>query len=130
MVRENVLSMSFEKIFRFDKKIRYCGIIDEKGELVAGNMRKGLQSLEPESEDKKLFAQIALAVGMNRGWDRYFGKTMCIVILKEKVSFFIFTLSNLKSIVLVVDSSMSVAKTRKLGELIDTSDWSFAGQLQ
>ncbi len=56
-----------EKIFRFDKKIRYCGIIDEKGDLIAGSMRKGLQSLEPESEDKKLFAQIALVVGMEWG---------------------------------------------------------------
>ncbi len=127
---ENVLSMSFEKIFRFDKKIRYCGVIDEKGGLVVGSMRNGLQSLEPESEDKKLFGQIAVAVGMDRRSDKYFGKTRCIVILKEKVAFFIYTLSNLKNIVLVVESSMSVTKMRKLGELIDTTDWSFAGQLR
>lgn len=108
--------------FRFDKRIRYCGLIDEKGTLISGSLRKGITSLEPESEAPRLLSQIAIAVAMDRNWNKFFGRTKALVIFKEKVSIFIYSLSNFKAIILAVEPDFPMRKMKKLGEVIGTSD--------
>ncbi len=113
---------AFNRIFKFDKRIRYCGAIDQKWNLIAGTLRKGIESLEPELEDSKLFLNIALLVSMDRSWDRYFGRTKVLVIVKEKVTIFIYSLSSLRAILLAVEPDFPITKLNKLGEILDTSN--------
>ena len=118
------------RVLSFHKKIRYCGLVDEKGAVVAGSMRKGLASLEPNSEDARLFVQISLAVGMDQGWNRYFGRTRIIAILKEKVAIFIFSLPDNRAVVVATEPDLPISKMKKLGELIDTSSFEVSGKFQ
>lgn len=45
-----------------------------------------------------------------------------MVIFKEKVGIFIYSLSNFKAIILAVEPDFPMRKMKKLGEVIDTSD--------
>jgi hypothetical protein len=113
----------FDSIFRFDKGIRYCGVIGHNGRLIDGRARENLVSLEPESQDQRLFLQIAVATGMDRSWDKYFGATKCIVIAKEKVNIFLFAISDHRTIMIATEPNLPVWKLRKLGQVVDTTDF-------
>lgn len=112
----------FDKIFAFDKRVRFCALISEKGEVAASTSRENLTSLNPKTEDRRLFSQIGLAVTMDRGWDRFFGKTKAIVIAKEKVSILIYSLADLRAVVVALEPDFPMARIWEIGELIDVCE--------
>src|SRR5712692_8759466 len=112
----------FDQIFAFDKRVRFCALIDEKGNVVSSKSRQNLTSLNPETEDSRLFSQIGLAVMMDRGWDRFFGRTKAIVIAKEKVSILIYSLADLRAIVVAIEPDYPMARIGEIGELIDVCE--------
>jgi hypothetical protein len=61
------------KIFELDDKIRSCRVINHKGKLVAGGMRKGLTALEDAKKDEMLFMELSLRVRMRHEFDAEFG---------------------------------------------------------
>jgi len=80
------------QIFKFDRRIRYAGALDETGRLIAGGMRKGISSLEPLSEDLRLMANLTIQIGTDKTWDQYFGKIQFTFIKREKVNLMTFNL--------------------------------------
>jgi len=62
-----------DKIFELDDKIRSCRVINNKGKLVAGGMRKGLTALEDIRKDEMLFMELSLRVRMRHEFDAEFG---------------------------------------------------------
>ncbi len=56
-----------------DAKIRFAGIINERGRLVAGGMKPGVTPLENEKDDEMLFMELALRIKMRREFDRQLG---------------------------------------------------------
>ncbi len=112
----------FDQIFAFDERVRFCALIDEKGNVVRSRSRQNLTSLNPETEDKRLFSQIGLAVLMDRGWDRFFGKTKAIVIAKEKVSILVYSLADLRAVVVAMEPSFPMSRIGEIGEVIDVCE--------
>jgi hypothetical protein len=76
-------------IWKLDRRIRYAGILDKDGRLLAGGMRRGIRPLEPQSEELRLMIQIVTESNAWASWDDYFGKTLYAVIHRELVTFFI-----------------------------------------
>lgn len=62
------------EIFKFDRRVRSAIILDQTGRHIAGGMRKGIPSLEPQSEDIRLIAGITIQISNDLTWDRYFGR--------------------------------------------------------
>ena len=62
-----------EDIFKLDDKIRSCRVINNKGKLIAGGMRKGLTALEDARKDEMLFMELSLRVRMRHEFDAEFG---------------------------------------------------------
>lgn len=56
-----------------DAKIRFAGIINERGRLVAGGMKPGVEPLENEKDDEMLFMELALRIKMRREFDKQLG---------------------------------------------------------
>jgi hypothetical protein len=82
------------QVFKFDRRVRYAGILDDTGRIVAGGMRKGISSLEPASEDLRLMANLTIQIGTDKTWDRYFGKIQYTLVKREKVNMLIFGFGN------------------------------------
>ena len=74
-----------KKILGLDNKIRFAGIINEKGRLIAGGLREGLKSLEDPKDDEMLFMELALRVKMRREFDKQLGSVKFAMSLREKV---------------------------------------------
>ena len=80
-----------ESIFALSSGLRFVGVIDRMGRLVAGGMRKGVRSLELDSE--KLYLAFALRSEMRKDFDAEFGKTIFSFTEREKVKLASFPLN-------------------------------------
>jgi hypothetical protein len=85
-----------KEVLSLNRAIRYCGIIDKDGKVIAGGMREGVDSLEPSSLDPKLITQLAILLGADKGWDAYLGKTDYILIHKSKVNLALFPIAGFR----------------------------------
>ena len=63
-----------QKIMKLDPKIRSARIINNRGHLEAGGMKKGLHSLEAQKQDEMMFMELALRVRMRHEFDKEFGE--------------------------------------------------------
>jgi hypothetical protein len=72
-----------ESILEFHSGIRFAGIIDKMGKLVAGGMREGLRSMEHDSAE--LYLEFALRTEMRKDFDKEFGKTVYSYSVRENV---------------------------------------------
>jgi hypothetical protein len=72
-----------ENIFSCHSGIRFAGVIDKMGKLVAGGMREGLRPMENDSA--KLYLEFALRSEMRKDFDKDFGKTLYSYSVREKV---------------------------------------------
>ena len=60
-------------ILAIDSKIRFAGVINERGRLVAGGMKANVEPLESEKDDEMIFMELALRVKMRKEFDKQLG---------------------------------------------------------
>jgi hypothetical protein len=86
----------FEKlcnsIFALNPNIRFVGIIDIMGNLVAGGMREGIKPMEDKEKSSKLYLQFVIRSEMRKDFDTQFGKTIYSFSEREKIKFAVFPL--------------------------------------
>ena len=83
-----------QKIIKLDPKMRSARIINSRGHLVAGGMKKGLMSLEAQKQDEMMFMELALRVRMRKEFDSEFGEVHFSMSYREKVIVMSFPLAN------------------------------------
>ena len=47
-----------DDVKQLDTEIRFAGVINSRGRLIAGGMKEGIQSLESERHDEMLFMEL------------------------------------------------------------------------
>ena len=57
-----------------EPEIRFCGLIDSSGNLVAGEYRTGLSPLVTDEKQKKMFQELAHRVANRHGFDDELGR--------------------------------------------------------
>ena len=92
-----------QKVMTLDPEIRSARVINNRGHLVAGGMKKGMASLEDEKHDEMMFMEIALRVRMRQEFDKEFGPVSFSLSYRAKVIIFSFPLPDEN--VLLVSSS-------------------------
>jgi hypothetical protein len=80
-------------IFALSPNIRFVGIISGMGDLVAGGMREGIQSMEDRESSSKLYLEFVLRSEMRKDQDAEFGKTIYSFSEREKIKFAVFPLA-------------------------------------
>ncbi len=73
---ENILS---------EPEIRFCGLIDSSGELIAGDMKKGIVPFENDARRKQMFQELAHRVANREGFDANLGRVKYSSSRREKV---------------------------------------------
>ncbi|MBA4454932.1 MAG: DUF6659 family protein [Nitrosopumilaceae archaeon] len=94
MGNEEELEKICQKIIKLDPKMRSARIINSRGHLVAGGMKKGLMSLEAQKQDEMMFMELALRVRMRREFDSEFGQVHFSMSYRDKVIVMSFPLAN------------------------------------
>ncbi len=82
------------EIFKFDRRVRSALILDATGRQIAGGMKKGIPSLEPQSEDLRLIAGMTIQMSADKTWDRYFGKNQYTFQKRERLNIITFYLGD------------------------------------
>jgi hypothetical protein len=94
MANVDELEKICEKITNLDPNMRSARIINSRGHLVAGGMKKGLLSLESQKQDEMMFMELALRVRMRHEFDKEFGEVHFSMSYRNKVIVMSFPLSN------------------------------------
>jgi len=74
-----------DRIFASDSNVRFAGVIDKMGTLVAGGMRKGIKPLEPREDRRKLYIEYALRNAMRSEFDSEYGRVVYSMSEREKI---------------------------------------------
>ena len=81
--------MDYEKLCesakKADSRVRFAGIINSRGRLIAGGMVSSKKALEDEKKDEMLFMELALRVKMRSEFDSELGKVKFSLSLREKL---------------------------------------------
>ncbi|EIJ64933.1 hypothetical protein BD31_I0895 [Candidatus Nitrosopumilus salaria BD31] len=68
-----------------EPEIRFCGLIDSSGELVAGDFKKGVVPLETDKQRRQMFQELAHRVANRQGFDSNLGRVKYSASRREKV---------------------------------------------
>ena len=79
-----------ERVFALNEDIRYAGVIDSTGTLVAGGMRKGTDSIVSETDEELFLTHTALRKSMRDRFDASMGGARFAYVEREKVSILTF----------------------------------------
>ena len=107
-------------VFKYDRRIRYAGVLDETGRLIAGGMRRGVPSLEPQSEDLRLIANITIQLSTDKTWDQYFGKTQFTFMKREKVNILTFNVGD-KLLLVSTEPDFTLQQAQELRNTVVTN---------
>ena len=83
-----------DNVFSLSPSIRFAGVINKMGGLIAGGMRHGLESLENKDDSLKLFVQFALRSRLRKDYDYVFGKSIYNFTEREKIKLASFPLDD------------------------------------
>jgi len=79
---------------KIDSKIRFAGVINSKGRLVAGGMAPSKKRLGDRKRDEMLYMELALRVKMRREFDDDLGQVKCSMSFREKLIVMSFPIKN------------------------------------
>lgn len=83
-----------KKVLELDSKIRFAGMINEKGRLFAGGMRQGIKSLEETRDDEMLYMELVLRAKMRKEHDKVLGQVQFALSYRENVIIMSFPLND------------------------------------
>nr|WP_320416818.1 DUF6659 family protein [Candidatus Nitrosotalea bavarica] len=73
------------RVLEADSRIRFAGLINKMGRLVAGGMKPGLLSLEESKDNEMIFLQLALKVNQRKEFDKAYGPVEFSMAYRDKL---------------------------------------------
>ncbi len=111
--QHEVLRKVAEEIIDLDTKMRFVGIIDLKGSIVEGIMKKGKTSLESQKEDEHFCMQVAERRKMRAEFDKNLGKVRYVHVERENVTqLVVYTKKN--TILVTVEPELDIKKKMQI----------------
>jgi len=90
--------MDYEKLCDFakqaDSKVRFAGVINSRGRLIAGGMISSKKRLGDRKRDEMLYMELALRVKMRREFDDDLGSVKFSMSFREKLIVMSFPMEN------------------------------------
>ncbi len=102
-----------------EEMIRFAGLINHMGRLVAGGFKEGISPLEDEAERRKMYMELALRVSMRMEFDYTLGPVKYSASRREKAVMMSFPLNN--NVLLVsTEPSVDIEKfAQKVLKIVD-----------
>ena len=103
-----------KKLIDYDE-IRFAGLINDMGHLVAGGFKPGISPLEDDAERRKMYMELALRVSMRKDFDYSLGPVKYAASRREKAVVLSFQLN---SNVLLVSAEPNVDIDKTANKII------------
>jgi hypothetical protein len=104
-----------------EKEIRFAGIVDEAGKLVAGGFKKDLIPLESNKQRLEEFLKFVSRFSLLKSFDDTLGPTSYVAARREKVLLISFPFP-LSKIILLISADPGIDIERLAGHVIDIFD--------
>lgn len=104
-----------DTIFELNTGIRYAGLIDEAGSLVAGGMRHGIDSIVDQPSEELYLTHTALRKSMRERFDDTMGKARFVYVEREKLSLLTFYLDK-KMLLITLEPNLESQNVIDLAE--------------
>lgn len=108
-----VLREVSEEIIDLDPKMRFVGLIDLKGNIVEGIMKKGKTSLESQKEDEHFCKQVAERRKMRAEFDKSLGKVRYVHVERENVTMLV-VYTKKYSVLVTVEPELDIKKKMQI----------------
>ena len=100
-----------------EPEIRFAGVINPMGNLIAGDMKEGLTPLEDEEDRRKMYMELILRVSLRKDFDYSLGPVKYSASRREKIVVMSFPLE--KEVLMVsaqpdVDLDQTAKKVMKI----------------
>lgn len=100
-----VLATLVDRVFEVDRRVRFVGVYQEHN-MLAGGMRKGRKSVDPEEEAIEIDIKMAKMGEITSAWQKWFGKLSGYSIRYKRVSLAFAPLSDDRFLVISTDSGL------------------------
>lgn len=97
-----------EQLLKEDE-IRFAGLINNMGKLVAGGFKDGITPIEDEAERRKMYMELALRVSMRSEFDYSLGSVKYSASRRENVVMMSFPINN-NVILISAETSVDIEK--------------------
>jgi hypothetical protein len=104
-----IFEQKCKKILQEDE-IRFAGIINRMGRLVAGGFKEGIRPFEDEEDRRKMYMELILRVSMRSEFDYSLGKVKYTASRREKAVVMSFPLDN-NVLFISAEPDISIDKT-------------------
>jgi hypothetical protein len=95
-----------------ESEIRFAGLINPMGNLVAGGMKEGLEPLEDDADMRKLYMELILRVSTRQEFDQTLGVVNYSASRREKAVVLSFPIGN-KVLLISADANVNIDETAK-----------------
>ncbi len=95
-----------------EPEIRFAGLINHMGHLVAGGMKKGITPLEDEADMRKLYMELILRVSTRKEFDYSLGPVEYSASRREKAVMLSFPIDN-KVMLVSAETDVNIDETAK-----------------
>lgn len=102
-----LLGEIIEWIFKRDRRVRFVAIYQDQY-LLAGGMREGVTSLDPEEEAREIDLKLAKIAETIGDWQKWFGKLETFLLRYEKVSLIFQPLSNNRFLIISCEPDLDL----------------------
>ena len=102
-----------QKIVNADPKMRFAAIIDSKGNIREGIMKKGQTSLNSQKAEEHFCKQVAQRRAMRKEFDRPLGKVRYVHVEREKVTQFVIYTTR-KTIFFTMEPELTIQRKMKI----------------
>ena len=114
-VQETLYEVFTKKCNRLldEKDIRFAGLLNQMGNLVAGGFKKGVEPLKDETERKKMFMEAVLRVRTRQDFDDKLGPVKYAASRRSAVVMMTFPILKDHVLLISAESHVDIDKTAK-----------------
>ena len=106
----------YDRLMRFDKRIRFAAVVDARGRILEGGMREGVEPIEPLETTPRLIAKL-VSILKAEDLDEFFGKPEYSILIHEHLVAFIFR-TGTKFVLVTAGRKFGMDKVARLGTLV------------
>jgi len=108
-----------KKILAHEKRIRFCAVVNERGEIEAGGIRPGVEPLEPGHETAKIATRLSLLEAIDRASSPFLGRPNWAIIHREKLIQILFPLPEHKQLQITATLDYEISNVAELSRYVD-----------
>ena len=106
----------YDRIMKFDKRIRFAALVDGNGRILQGGMREGVEPIEPLEKTPHLIAKL-VSVQKAEDLADFFGKPEYSILVHEEIIAMIFRAKR-RLVLITADRKFALSKVTRLRSLV------------